>query len=182
MQNEQDILIACKKGKKAAQEALYKLYFGFGMSVSLRYAPQREDAIEILHDSFIKVFSKLDTYDFEKPFKSWFRKIIVNTALDYYRVRKKHLHLAELDDLDYESETDDIWDSTPLQSDTILKLFQQLPEDWRYVFNMYEVEGYSHDEIAGLMGISPGTSRSHLSRAKSKLKKLYSESIKKEIS
>jgi RNA polymerase sigma factor (sigma-70 family) len=174
---EQELLKGCKKGKRKYQEELYKHYFGFAMSVCLRYAPVREDAVEILNDSFLKVFDKIHLYDEDKPFKSWFRRILVNTSLDYYRSRKKYLFHVELNEAELDAEIPIDWESD-LKTDVILKLFTQLPDLYRHIFNLYELEGYSHDEIAGMLSISPGTSRSHLSRAKKRIKELYAEHLK----
>lgn len=179
MQSEKDILIACKKGNRKAQEVLYKNYFGFAMSVGLRFAPEREDALEIVNDSFLKVFEKLAQFDLEKPFSGWFRKIVINTSLDYFRSKKKYLvqieYPGELSDLPSEFD----W-NTQLKTDIILELFKKLPDIYRIIFNLYEIENFSHDEIAAQLHISPGTSRSHLSRAKAKLRELYIQHQMKE--
>ena len=163
---------------------LYRHFFGFGMSVSLRYTYNREDAIEILNDSFMKVFNHIKLFDESKPFKSWFRKILVNTALDRLRSEQRHRIHVSLEDLQTESadlteelSQDDF--NASLSADMILGLFNHLPEAYRLTFNMYEIEGYSHAEIAAMLGVSPGTSRSNLSRAKKMLRLLYLQSQNK---
>jgi RNA polymerase sigma-70 factor (ECF subfamily) len=179
LSTDQALIQGCKKGSRKAQEGLYKSYFGFAMSVSLRFAPEREDAIEIVNDSFLKVFEKIRLYDESKPFLSWFRKILVNTALDYFRAKKTYLQQIEYPGELTENSAEPDWNTT-LKTDVILKLFKQLPDLHRIIFNLYEVEDYSHDEIAALLHISPGTSRSHLSRAKLKIRQLYTEHLQKE--
>src|SRR5690554_6113928 len=134
------------------------------MSVCLRYTRNRDDAAEVLNDSFLKVFKNIKQYDTDRPFKTWFRRILINTSIDYLRAHKKYLNT------DYADFYDDMLQTQPdvemnLNAEEILKLFDQLPDMYRVVFNLYEVEGYSHEEIAGLLDIAPGTSRSQLSRA-----------------
>ncbi len=161
---------------------LYRQFYSFAMSVCLRYTPNSEDAREILNDSFMKVFNHIDDFDQEKPFKSWFRRILVNTALDHYRINKKYrLQIS------YDAEELEITDGQYLKegdidfnAEEILRFFEYLPELLRVIFNLYEVEGYSHQEIAGMLDIAPGTSRSHLSRAKKMLRKIYLDHRKKQ--
>lgn len=179
MYTEQELIKGCRQGKIKYQEGLYKHFFSFAMSVCIRYAPNREDALEILNDSFLKVFENMKKFDETRPFKSWFRRIIVNTALDHYRANKKYRlqveYEAEMMDAPVEMELD-----KHIETDEILNLFGRLPEIYRITFNLYEVEGYNHEEIAGMLDIAPGTSRSNLSRAKKMLKALYFNDKKKQ--
>lgn len=180
---EQEIIQGCRRGKRRFQELLYRLYFGFGMSVCLRYSYSREDAIEILNDGFMKVYNNIGVYDDSKPFRSWFRKILVNTAIDHHRAnRQNRLRINAYDtaeEIDQVHNTADLPGSeTTADAEAILALFDRLPGNYRMIFNLYEVEGYNHDEIAGMLGISPGTSRSALSRAKALIRALYNKNIK----
>ncbi|TVQ13970.1 MAG: RNA polymerase sigma factor [Balneolaceae bacterium] len=151
------------------------------MSVCLRYASGREDALEILNDSFMKVFRNIHSYDENRPFKTWFRRILINTALDHYRANRRHLRLADPGvDIDTAGPSVEPDYEVALKAEEILMLFNRLPEIHRVIFNLYEVEGYNHEEIAGMLDIAPGTSRSHLSRAKKKLETLYLEHLRKE--
>ncbi len=171
---DREIILECRKGKSRFQEMLYRRFYAFAMSVCLRYAPNRDDAIEILNDSFMKVFQNINNYDTEKPFKSWFRKILVNTSLDKYRENKKFFIHAEFDVSELEIAQEPEFEKQ-LNAEEILELLSGLPQIYRLVFNLFEVEGYTHDEIAGMLDIAPGTSRSQLSRAKLLLKKSWSE-------
>lgn len=171
---DKELILACKKGGLRYQEMLYRRFYAFAMSVCLRYAPNRDDALEILNDSFMKVFQNIKNYDSERPFKSWFRKILVNTSLDKYRENKKYFIHAEFDVSELEI-TQEPELNQRLDAEEILALMSALPPIYRLVFNLYEIEGYSHDEIAGMIDIAPGTSRSQLSRAKLLLKKRYTE-------
>jgi RNA polymerase sigma factor (sigma-70 family) len=169
---EQEIIRGCRKQRRRYQELLYHQFYGFGMSICLRYAYSRDDAMEILNDSFMKVFESIKSFDESKPFKSWFRRILVNTALDHYRANRKYRINMTLDELDPDAgpTTDE---NLALDAGEILGLFDRIPAIYRITFNLYEVEGYSHEEIAGMLDVSPGTSRSNLSRAKKMLRGLY---------
>ncbi len=180
---EQEIIKGCRRGKRRFQELLYRLYFGFGMSVCLRYSYNREDAIEILNDGFMKVFNNIGVYDDSRPFRTWFRRILVNTAIDHHRAnREDRLRITaydSADEIDEARKTDNLQDTEiTAGAEAILALFDRLPENYRMIFNLYEVEGYNHDEIAGMLGISPGTSRSALSRAKTMIRALYNKNLK----
>ena len=146
------------------------------MSVCLRYAPTREDALEVLNDSFFKVFDNLERYQRDRPFKTWFRRILVNTALDHYRSNKRFRIFLDAEPEEVEPGLEPVMEQA-LKAEEILRLFEGLPEVYRVIFNLYEVEGFNHEEIAGMLDVSPGTSRSHLSRAKKMLRKLYVERI-----
>jgi len=168
---EPNLLNGCIRGKIKFQELLYKQFYGYGMSICLRYSNNRDAAVEILNDSFLKVFDAIKTYDNSKPFKAWFRRIIINTSIDYYRKNLKYNETDSIDDyydlqVDYNAIND-------LNVDDILKLLNQLPEIYRITFNLYEIEGYKHEEIAEQLKITASTSRSNLTRAKKMLRDLY---------
>lgn len=169
---EQEIIRGCRRQKRQFQELLYRKFYGFGMSVCLRYAYSRDDAMEVLNDAFMKVFEGIRTYDETKPFKSWFRRILVNAALDHYRATRKYRINMALEDIDPDTGPL-VEDNLTMGADEILGLFDRIPDIYRVTFNLYEVEGYSHEEIAGMLDVSPGTSRSNLSRAKKMLRGLY---------
>ncbi len=139
------------------------------MSVCLRYAANREEAVEILHDGFMKVFTHLDQFDNNRPFTPWFRKIIINGALNHYKQSLKHScevgleNIPELPDLKISA-------LTQLEYRDLIKIIQSLPLAYRTVFNLYALEGYGHAEIAELLNISVGTSKSNLFRAREKLR------------
>ncbi|MBW6498645.1 MAG: RNA polymerase sigma factor [Bacteroidales bacterium] len=173
---DQELIDGCLRGKRKFQELLYRQFYAFAMSVSLRYAPSREDALEVINDSFFKVFSNLESYQHDKPFKTWFRRILVNTSLDHYRSNKRLALFREAEPEVLETMIEPAFEND-MSAEEILRLFERLPDLYRLIFNLYEVEGYNHEEIAGLLDVSPGTSRSHLSRAKKMLRELYVEKI-----
>lgn len=173
---EAQIIEGCKTGKAKFQELLYKQFFSFAMSICTRYAKSNDEAMEVVNDSFLKVFEKIASYDASKPFKSWFAKILVNTAIDTYRRNLKQnstLSLGkthEFEELDPNIEHE-------LSAEDILKLFAELPDTLRITFNLYEVEGYSHEEIGEILGVATSTSRANLARAKQLLRTLYNQNF-----
>jgi RNA polymerase sigma factor (sigma-70 family) len=179
LKSEAALIDGCRQQHQADQEALYRRFFALGMSVALRYTHSREDALEILNDAFMKVFTHIDRYDDSRPFVTWFRRIVVNTALDRYRTDRRHEQAIEYTD-ELPEVGVDAAGLDQLEAEDILKLFGQLPEHWKLVYNLYEVEGYSHEEIGQILDIAPGTSRSHLFRARQRLQQLYHQHYGKE--
>jgi len=174
---EEDIIRHCKTGSLKHQEMLYKLFYGYAMGISLRYCFNREDAIEVVNDAFIKVFNSINSYADDKPFKPWLRSIIVNTSIDR---RRKELKFQLTTDLENASTMS--YHTTNIESlnaQDILKLIKQLPEAQLTVFNLYEIDGYSHDEIAKILGLSTSSSRVYLSRAKETLRYMLNKEQQK---
>lgn len=161
---------ACVRNEKWAQELIYKEYYPTLMPICLRYADHREDALDILQDGFIKIFKGIDSFRDNISLHAWMKKIMVNTAIDYYR-KKIRRRTENLDSAFHISSTDPSIISM-MTADEILKSIQKLPVSYRTVFNMFVIEGYSHKEIANRLNINESTSRSHLVKARSKLKNL----------
>lgn len=149
---------------------LYKHYYSYAMSVCLRYSRSRDEALEILNDSFMKVFDKIELYQEKLSFKAWFRRIIINTSIDYYRKNLKYQKHTEVEQAEGHQQSHTVIDQ--LSADDILALLGELPDQYRMVFNLYEIEGYAHKEIAEMLNIPEGTSRTVLTRAKKKLRAL----------
>lgn len=165
------ILDGCRQGNRASQQRLYKYYHPYGMSISLRYSQNRGEAQEILNESFLKVFNKLDQYDKTQPFHLWFRRILINTAIDYYRKKKRQPLFLTIDNaLQIPDNLNDNFEIDP--SINTLPILQKLSPAYRIVFNLYVMEGYKHQEIAAQLDISVNTSKSNLARAKQKLKEM----------
>lgn len=161
------IIDACISNDVRAQRELFKQFFGFGKSICLRYASNHEEAEDILNEGFLKVFQNLEKYDKNQPFKAWFRTILVNTAISSYRKNSKFGQ-----NVGYEEVSEPGFDDTILEkisADEILKSIQQLPEQFKAVFLMYVVDGYSHKEIADILEMNEATVRSNFSRARLKL-------------
>jgi RNA polymerase sigma-70 factor (ECF subfamily) len=138
------------------------------MSISLPYVKNEDEAQEVVNDGFIKVFMNIHRYDKSRSFKVWFRKILINTAIDNFRQNKNHYNQMELGEIQISNFDDDIVDK--MSEEEILNLVQGLPQAYKIVFNLYVLEGYKHHEIAKILNISVGTSKSNLSKARNKLK------------
>ena len=164
------LLDGCRRGDAAAQKEVYARFYGYAMNITLRYAPTREVATEVLNDGFFKVFKHMDRYNPAFPFLSWFRRIIVNTAIDHFRSTRKEIDMLEL----LEEGLEDHSISMPSLDPDMdpLPILQQLSPGYRMVFNLYVMEEYSHEEIGDMLGITPSASRSNLTRAKKRLREL----------
>jgi RNA polymerase sigma-70 factor (ECF subfamily) len=171
------IIAECKNGNVLHQEMLYKHFYGYALSICRLYTYSNDDAVSILNDSFLKVFSSIKKkgYNNNVPFKNWLRRILINTAIDSYRKNVKHYYHLEV-----ENEKDLYADSNVIEDLTIqdiLKLLDQLPEMHRIVFNLYEIQGFNHQEISEKLAIGESTSRVFLTRAKKKLRVLIGENF-----
>jgi RNA polymerase sigma-70 factor (ECF subfamily) len=164
------LLDACRKGDRHSLDRLYKEYYGYSMGICLRYSRTREEATEILNDGFFKIFRKLDHYSPGLSFKGWLRKVMINSAVDYFRRNEKHYANLDISYVQYESDQANVLDT--LSEKDILAAVQRLPESYRIVFNLFVIEGYKHEEIATMLNISVGTSKSNLSVARRKLKRI----------
>lgn len=171
--NDSDLIKGSIAGDPKMQEALYQKYAPKMYAVCLRYAGNNDDAQDLLQEGFIKVFRNLEKYRHEGSFEGWMRRIFVNTSIEQYR-RKVHLNsISELEERGIEDASVSVLDQ--LAERDIVQLVQELSPGYRAVFNLYVIEGYSHKEIAELLSISEGTSKSQLARAKSILQKKVAE-------
>ena len=175
-----DILIGgCLNGNRSDQKELYKAFYGMAFNVCLRYAGNRNDASEIVNQGFLNVFLNLKKYRRNTLFIVWLKNIMVNKAIDYYR---KDLKLTLQDDLDVAEYllSNELPENKVMYED-LLNIIQTLPTVYRIVFNLYAIEGYSHNEISVKLRISPGSSKSNLSTARRKLQsKIFELDIKKD--
>ena len=170
----------CQEGEPRAQELLYKRYFSFAMSLCMRYSRDKYEAMQIVNDSYMKVLRNIREFDSSKSFRSWYGRILINSAVDNYRRNLKHSsHLQISNEMEADEEQEPSI-SAELSVNEILSLFNRLPDNYRLTFNLYEIEGYSHEEIGQMLGISPSTSRSNLSRAKKMLRELYKKNFNPE--
>jgi RNA polymerase sigma factor (sigma-70 family) len=172
--DEQSLVKACLRKERRAQELLYKRYYGRMMGVCLRYARDRDEASSMLNHGFFKVFETLERFDPEKGrLDGWIYRIVMHAAIDHYRAVLRQASVAgEPDDLltSRQDEAESALDR--LSAQEILGLVQQLSPAYRTVFNLYAIEGMSHHEIAELLGISEGTSKSNLAKARRNLQQL----------
>jgi RNA polymerase sigma-70 factor (ECF subfamily) len=174
---DSDLIVGCMEGNRKMQYELYQRFAPKMYGVCLRYAANAEEAEDILQEGFIKVFRKLDSFRSEGSFEGWIRRIFVNTSIEHFR-RKNYLQpITEREEATVEGKYLSVLDD--LAERDIIGLVQQLSPGYRTVFNMYVIEGYTHREIADSLGISEGTSKSQLSRAKLILQNLVQTHIEK---
>jgi RNA polymerase sigma factor (sigma-70 family) len=172
------LIVSCRTGDRNAQYRIYKLFYNYCMSISMRYAESNFEAEEIVNDAFYKAFTRLHLYGGELSFKAWLRRITVNTSIDYFRARQRQAHLVALTSAPDPGAEMDIIEQ--LTKEQMLQAMSQLSPGYRTVFNLFVVDGYSHEEIAEMLNISVGTSKSNLARARQKLKDIfYSNSSQK---
>jgi RNA polymerase sigma factor (sigma-70 family) len=170
------IIQGCIKEQREAQRLLYEKFYGYGMSFCLRYAPNMDDALEILNDGFLKVYNNLKGFDQNRPFKPWFKRIVINTAINHVKKNAKFMKSETLDGSErHLAAIDNIL--SKIGYEEVLAMIQQLSNAYRTVFNLYVIDGYKHEEIADLLGISVGTSKSNLSKAREKLQALVREKM-----
>lgn len=167
---EKDLIQACIRNEKWAQRILYEEYYGKMMGICLRYATKKEDAQDILHEGFIKVFQHISKYQEGTSLVAWMSRIMVNNAIDFYRkdMRRKTENIETAFEIS-SSEADAL---SKCSEKEILKAVQKLPDSYRAVFNLFVIEGYSHREIGAMLSITESTSRSNLVKARMKLKEV----------
>jgi RNA polymerase sigma-70 factor (ECF subfamily) len=175
-----DIVDGCLKGDRRSQETLFKMFYGKMLAVCSRYISDKDTAQEVLQEGFIKVFDKLEVFDFKGSFEGWVRRIIVNTAIDSIRKAKRAPVLKDKDTDFKMDSTDQMEESeslqlTELKASIALEAIGKLSPGYRAVFNLFVIEEYSHKEIAEMLGISEGTSKSNLSKAKMNLKRILTD-------
>lgn len=166
---ETDLISGCIAGDRRKQEMLYQRFAPKMYAVCLRYSNNADDARDLLQEGFIKVFRNLEKFRKEGSFEGWVRRVFVNTAIEHYR---KKINLNTISEKEERTIEDGSWNILDqLAEKDIIQLVQDLSPGYRSVFNMYVIEGYSHKEIGNILGISEGTSKSQLARAKGILQK-----------
>lgn len=164
---EDDLIQACIRQERWAQQRVYEDHYSKMMSICLRYATQEEEAQDMLHEGFIKVFRYIERYKPGTSIQAWIRTIIVNTCIDHYR--RNHRHRSEQLDDNTNLISNDVSALDKLTAEEILVHVQNLTPSYRMVFNLYVLEGYSHKEIGEMLEITESTSRSNLVKARLKL-------------
>jgi RNA polymerase sigma-70 factor (ECF subfamily) len=173
----------CALNNRESQKRLYTSFYGYAMAVCDRYTNNQDDAVEILNDGFLKIFKEIHRYkpaysDVVSSFKGWLRKIMVYTAIDHFRKNHKYAFTAELDNgvIQVASQSESALDK--ISYEEIIRAIQKLTPGYRTVFNLFVVEGFTHEEISDRLGISTGTSKSNLAKARRQLQKiLYKENL-----
>jgi RNA polymerase sigma-70 factor (ECF subfamily) len=182
-----ELVSGCVNNDRKCQQQVYKMFYGKMMGVCLRYASDSDQAKDILQDGFIKVFGNLPKYSFEGSFEGWIRRIIVNTAIDYFRKSRSNNVLLmpdendmerlqeEAEDDDFELEAEEVIEYT---MDDVIVAMQGLSPAYKAVFNLFVLENMSHQDIADSLGISIGTSKSNFAKAKKNIRKYLLQSRK----
>jgi len=167
----------CALNERESQKKIYNSFYGYAMAICDCYANNEEDAVEILNDGFLKIFKEVHRY---KPaytneinsFKGWLRKIMVCTAIDHFRKNQKHRVVGELDIASVHASVHEENGLDKVSYDEIIRFIQNLSPAYRTVLSLFIIEGFSHEEISGQLGISVGTSKSNLAKARKQLQKI----------
>jgi RNA polymerase sigma factor (sigma-70 family) len=173
---ESDLIKGCLNKDRKMQEMLYHRFSSKMYAVCLRYCKDTDDAQDLLQDGFVKIFKNLEKFRGEGSFEGWIRRIFVNTSIEHFRKSVKKFSVTDSQEVTVE---DPSWNALDnLAEKDVVKMIQQLSPGYRQVFNMYVIEGYAHKDIGEILGISEGTSKSQLARAKAILKKMAEEKLK----
>jgi RNA polymerase sigma factor (sigma-70 family) len=161
---EAQLIVALKRGESRAHKVVYERYAGKMLAVCTRYCANRDDAEEVMLDGFMRVFEKIDQFREDGSFEGWIRRIMVTESLMFLRKTKQWRQEIAIDEVT--EEADYAWADAAVNENDLLRLVNQLPDGYRTIFNLYAIEGYTHAEIAEMLGISEGTSKSQLSRTR----------------
>jgi len=179
-----ELVEGCKKKNPKYQQKLYEMFASRFYGIAVRYIGDRDEAKDVLHDGFLKIFDKIHMYNYSGSFEGWLRQVFVNFVIDYLKKKKTVEYNDEISTRDSGELIDEGFNTieeselSKLKIEVLLKLIDKLPPMYKMVFNLYAVEGYSHKEIAEYLGISEGTSKSNYSRAKQKLRQYINEYLK----
>ncbi|GAB3798328.1 RNA polymerase sigma factor [Spirosoma humi] len=161
---EAQLIVALKRGESRAHKIVYERFAGKMLAVCTRYCANRDDAEEVMLDGFMRVFEKIEQFREEGSFEGWIRRVMVTESLMFLRKAKQWRQEVPIDEVTVEPDYE--WADTAVNENDLMRLVNQLPDGYRTVFNLYAIEGYAHAEIAEMLGISEGTSKSQLSRAR----------------
>jgi len=174
------IVDGCKAKNRSSQQKIYELLYSKMLPVCYRYARSTDEAKDMLQDGFIKVFEKIEQYNVGGSFEGWVRRIIVNTAIDTYRKNKKEVFIDDESRIKDNNDWEDMESESEyagLSINDIVEAMQSLSPAYQTVFNLYVMEGYSHQEIADELEINIGTSKSNLAKAKANMKTMLTEKL-----
>lgn len=167
--SEEELIEQCRQGKSKAQKQLYDKFSAAMLGLCVRYVKNMAEAEDIMIKGFLKIFSKIDQYEGTGSFEGWMKRIMVNESLMYIRQNKSMYLEVDIDFAD--QQPDYSWATETLDAEELQRLIDELPTGYKTIFNLYAIEGYSHKEIANMMGINENTSKSQLSRARALLQK-----------
>jgi RNA polymerase sigma factor (sigma-70 family) len=179
---ELQLVEGCKNESRSSQQEVFSKMYGVLFSICMRYASDRDEAEDILQSGFIKVFKGIENYKGDGSFEGWIKRIVVNTAIDNYRRKKVRPVVTDSELVDRsgeeladEEEDESVYNQVPVQD--VMDAIQQLSPAYQTVFNLYVMEGYNHNEIAEMLEISVGTSKSNLSKARQNLKRILQPTV-----
>lgn len=164
------LIQGCKRNDRDSQRLLYQHYYSYALSICIRYSRNTAEAKEVVNDGFMKVFGKIDQYNPDSSFKGWIRKIMINASIDQYRKELKHQQQSPVEYA--HSVFTQPQAITNLSHEELIGLVQKLTPAYRAVFNLYVIDGYTHEEIGKILGISDGTSKSNLLKARENLRSM----------
>ncbi len=171
MDEIEEIIAGCVKGKKAAQDQLYKKFSGLIFGICLRYTKNRMEAQDVTQDVFVKIYNNIHTYHHDGSFEGWLRRIAVNTSITNYRKNQKHAYQEDINDILRVKDEPVAVNELDYTAEEMMSCIQKLPHGYKTVFSMYVIEGFMHKEISEMLGIDINTSKSQLSRAKTHLQR-----------
>lgn len=161
---EAQLIVALKRGESRAHKIVYERFAGKMLAVCTRYCANKDDAEEVMLDGFMRAFEKIEQFREEGSFEGWIRRIMVTESLMFLRKAKQWRQEVPIDEVTVEPDYE--WADTAVNESDLMRLVNQLPDGYRTIFNLYAIEGYAHAEIAEMLSISEGTSKSQLSRAR----------------
>ncbi len=173
----QSLVQGCIELERDSQKKFYTHFYGYGLAVCHRYIHQEEDAIEVMNDAFLKIFRDLARFEprfnsLENSLKGWMRRIFINTAVDHLRRQKHRFDTTATGDFDLQSATFGEWPADRFSHKELLEMISKLSPAYRMVFNLFAIDGFSHEEISKMLHISTGTSKSNLAKARMNLQKM----------
>ncbi len=171
---EEDLIKGCKKGKRSAQNELFKRYSGAMLGIAMRYSQNKTEAEDALQEAFIKIYKNIPRFEGQRDgsLTSWIKTIVVNTTLSQNKKNKKHHFTEDVEDFHLKADSPTVPDDTKKTKNKIMDALNKLPLGYKTVFSLYVLEGYSHKEIAEILSISENTSKSQLSKGRKMLKKI----------
>ena len=177
------LIIGCKQNDRKSQKQIYEKYYEVLFPICLRYSKNKEDAQDLLHECFIKIFDKISKYKDDGSFEGWMKRLVTNTSIDVFRKKSKSKEVYAgdyIENLDVEQDevTENWFQINEVAPKVLMEEIQNLSPAYRTVFNMYVIEGYRHQEIAEYLNISVGSSKSNLSKAKAKLRGVLEAMVK----
>lgn len=180
--SEKELITACRNGDKTAMKTLYEGYYSVMLGICRRYAPKKISAEDLLHDGFIKIFKDISTFEGRGSFEGWMKRVMINTVLSHLQKAKKEITVGveEFKDLDTTDEEPtaseaELLLNTGFSKEELIEIMKTMPPGYQQVMNLYVIDNYRHDEIAKMLGISTGTSKSQLNRARKMMKHKLTE-------